>query len=79
MCVCVSICGCKVGWLRVHVFGFSVQGKCQCVGKGLAFFFFFSFVLALFGWFLLLIGLRKRLFHLLLKVPQDWPTVLPMQ
>ena len=33
-CVCVSIVVAKWVGLRVHVFGFSVQGKLQCVGKG---------------------------------------------
>ena len=32
--VCVSIVVAKWVGLRVHVFGFSVQGKLQCVGKG---------------------------------------------
>ena len=31
--VCVSIVIAKWVGLRVHVFGFSVQGKCQCVVK----------------------------------------------
>ena len=34
MCVCVCVSAFVVAkWvgLRVHVFGFSVQGKCQCV------------------------------------------------
>ena len=32
--VCVSIVVAKWIGLRVPVFGFSVQGKLQCVGKG---------------------------------------------
>ena len=33
MCVCVSMCGCKVGWFAGMSLAFSVQGKFQCVGK----------------------------------------------